>query len=235
MELSLGILAIDLAIYLEKTQELIIADIHLGYEHHLAKKGILVPRTQYKETIKRLDYIFKQTGYVKNVILNGDVKHEFGVVNPQEWREVLRLFDYLHTKADEIIVVTGNHDTILGPITKKRDVHEVTEYRTGNILITHGDAEPKRLASTIIIGHEHPAISLREESKVEKYKCYLKGRYEGKTLIVQPSFLTLTSGTDVSSERLLSPLLANGVEDFECYIVNTQDHEIMQFGQVKNV
>lgn len=226
--------AIDLALYLKKQKTLVLGDIHLGYEEHLARGGVLVPRTQFKQTIERLEKILAQVN-PEVIVLNGDVKHEFGSVNPQEWREVLKLIDYLKRKCKKIVVIKGNHDTILGPIAKKRDIEEVKEYRTGNTLVIHGDYEPEKTAETIIMGHEHPAITLRDEAKAEKYKCYLKGKYKGKTLIVMPSFLTLTSGTDITREKLISPLLKKGVEDFECYVVDDETREVLRFGRVGNI
>ncbi|MBW3019318.1 metallophosphoesterase [Candidatus Woesearchaeota archaeon] len=229
MKICENIEAIDLGLYLQKEKVLIIADLHLGYEEYLAKRGVLVPRTQYKQTIKRLAYIFSKLP-VKTIVLNGDVKHEFGAVNPQEWREVLKLIDYLEKKG-KLVVIKGNHDTILGPITKKREINEVKEYRIGDVLIAHGDYIPAKLAKIMIIGHEHPAVTLREEAKTEKFKCYLKGKYKRSMLIVQPSFNLLTQGTDVTRERLLSPFLKN-IEDFQCYVVNDQTHEVLEFGKV---
>ena len=54
-------------------------------------------------------------------------------------------------------------------------------------------------------------------------------------LIVQPSFMTLTAGTDVTREKLISPLLKKGVDDFKCYIVNEATHEVLDFGIVKDL
>jgi len=212
---------------------LIIADLHLGYEEYLAKRGVLVPRTQYRQTIKRLAYIFSKLPEVRTIVLNGDIKHEFGRANPQEWREVLRLIDYLQKKAN-VVVIKGNHDTILGPITKKREIKEVKEYRIGDKLIAHGDYIPEKIAKTIIIGHEHPAITLREEAKAEKFKCYLKGKYKRSTLIVQPSFNLLTQGTDIARDRLLSPFLKD-VSNFYCYLVNDKTHDVLEFGKVEEL
>ena len=50
------------------------------------------------------------------------MKHEFGTISEQEWRDALKLLDYFGQHCDEIILIKGNHDTILGPIAKKRNV-----------------------------------------------------------------------------------------------------------------
>ena len=58
MQLLPKLKAIDLALVVDNN--LIISDIHLGYEESLNKRGILVPKFQYEDTIKRLDNIFKE-------------------------------------------------------------------------------------------------------------------------------------------------------------------------------
>ena len=84
----------------------------------------------------------------------------------------------------------------------------------------------------MIIGHEHPAIGLRDKGRVEKYKCFFKGKYKDKILIVIPSFNMLTEGTDILKEKLLSPFLQQKLDDFEIFIVGK---EVLYFGKVKNL
>lgn len=232
-KLTEGVYAVDLCTYLPDIKTIVISDLHIGFEESLGKQGVLVPRTQYKAIIKRLDWITSNVK-VEKVILNGDVKHEFGTISQQEWREVLRLIEYFEKKNIEIIVVKGNHDTIIGPIARKKQLQEVKEFRHKNILITHGDYEPEKALPIIIMGHEHPAITLREKSKAEKFKCFIKGKYKKSTLIVQPSFNPLTQGTDIAKEQVLSPLLSN-LSKFEVYIVNDKTHEVLPFGKLKNL
>jgi len=94
MEIHTGIEIIDLALYLPSHQTIIFSDFHIGYEETLTQRGILIPRFQFKDTIKRLEKIFSKIKQVKTVVINGDLKHEFGKISDQEWREVLKLLDY---------------------------------------------------------------------------------------------------------------------------------------------
>ena len=232
-KLAENIQAIDLCTYLTDAKTLIISDLHLGYEESLSKKGTLVPRTQYKRIIKRLEWILKQVE-VKHVVMNGDIKHEFGTISKQEWREVIRLIDFFDKKNIKITAIKGNHDTILGPIARRRNIREVKEIRHKNILITHGDYEPKKPLPIIIMGHEHPAIVLRDDAKAEKFKCFIKGKYKKSTLIVQPSLNPLTEGTDISKQQVLSPLIHN-LDKFEVFIVDDKSHEVLPFGKLVNI
>src|SRR3989338_2445579 len=120
----------------------------------------------------------------------------------------------------------------LSSTAKKRGIKVVTEYLTGKVIIVHGDKLVKTKAKQIIIGHEHPAITIREGSKWEKYKCFLKGKWEKKELIVVPSFNPLLEGTDILKERLLSPFLKN-LNSFKVFIIN--QGEVFDFGKVKDV
>ena len=117
-------------------------------------------------------------------------------------------------------------------IAEKKDIKVVDELFIDDILITHGHKIPEKLGSVIIIGHEHPAVNIRSDVRVEKYKCYLKGKYKGKILIVQPSFNLLLEGTDVNSESLLSPFLDQDLSNFEIFVV---DKKVYAFGKLKNI
>ncbi len=224
---------IDLCLYLKKEKILILADTHIGYEEALNKQGVLIPRFQFKEIIKRLEKVLEKTGRLGKIIINGDIKHEFGTISEQEWRHTLRLLDFLSKYTNEIILVKGNHDTVLGPIAKKRNVKVLDSCKIDEILVVHGDKlssnEELKGIKTIIIGHEHPAVSIHEGPRTELFKCFLKGKFNGKTLIAQPSFNLVTEGTDVIKEELLSPFLKQDLSNFEVFIVAD---EVYGFGKV---
>jgi uncharacterized protein len=229
MEISPGIFIIGTSLWIEKEKVLIINDIHIGYEGELHAKGILVPRIQYKDIISEMKNILKAVQPEK-IIINGDLKHEFGRISNQEWRDVLDFLDFL-VKHAEVIIVQGNHDPIIKPIAEKRKVTVMGSYELEDTLIIHGD-ELIDTKKRIIIGHEHPAISIKEGSKIEKYKCFLKGKWKKNEVIVVPSFNPLLEGTDVLQGRMLSPFLEN-VDNFEVFIVSKG--EAFNFGKVKGL
>ncbi len=222
MNITKDIEIIDLALYIKKHKTLIITDAHIGYEESLNKQGILVPRFQFSEIMQRLEKTLKKAK-PETIIINGDIKHEFGRISEQEWRLTLRLIDFLSKNCRKLVLVRGNHDKILGPIAEKRNIDIVENVILDSILIAHGheipDIAKSRNIKTIIIGHEHPAVGLKEDSRVEKFKCFLKGKYQNKTLIVQPSSSLVTEGTDITKESLLSPFLKQDLKNFDCYII----------------
>ncbi|MBI3035309.1 metallophosphoesterase [Candidatus Woesearchaeota archaeon] len=227
---------VDLALYFNST--LVIADVHIGYEEALNKQGILVPRLQFKEIVKRMNGIFAilRDKKIERIVVNGDLKHEFGTISEQEWRNALKFIDLLSKDCNEIVLIKGNHDTILGPIARKRNVKCVDYLVVDSILITHGNKIPDKTAlkgiKNIIIGHEHPAVSLREGPRVEQFKCFLKGKYKGRNLIVQPSFNTMVEGTDILRDKILSPFLKQNLDNFEVYVV---EDKVYGFGKLKGL
>ena len=233
MNINKNIKIIDLALYLTKSKTLIIADSHIGYEESLNRQGILIPRFHFKDLIERLEKILRKIK-PETIIINGDIKHELGKISEQEWRYTLRLIDFLNRHCKSLFLIRGNHDKVLGPIAKKRNIQVADQIIIDNILITHGNKLvkiPKQI-KTIIIGHEHPAVGLREQTRTETFKCFLKGKYKSKTLIVQPSFNLVTEGTDITKEKTLSPFLKQNLTNFECYIVADK---IYKFGKLKNL
>ncbi len=231
MQISQGIEIVSTALFIPKHGTLIMNDLHIGYEQELHVKGFLVPRFQLKEIIAKTEKILQKTK-PEVVIINGDLKHEFGRISNREWREVLQFLDFLLKHVKEVIIIKGNHDPIIQPIADKRGVNVVAEYEIADIIIVHGDELVETTKKRIIIGHEHPAVTIREGSKWEKYKCFLKGKWKRKEVIAVPSFNPLLEGTDVTKEKVLSPFLEK-LENFEVFIVN--NGEVFEFGKIKQL
>lgn len=238
MQITHDLTIVDLALYCRKAKTLVLSDIHMGYEEALNKQGILVPRQQFSDTMERLERLFssleKKRFPVNTILLNGDVKHEFGTISETEWRHTLRLLEYLSMHCKEIILIKGNHDKILGPIAKKRGITISDYYVAEDILFVHGNVLHDELLTkkikTIVIGHEHCAISVTQWPRTEKFKCFLKGVYKRKTLIAMPSFNLVTEGTDVLKESLLSPYLHSDLRQFSAYVVTGST--IFEFGKI---
>src|SRR3989344_4151875 len=122
----------DLALFLKKERLLIISDVHIGYEEELNEKGILIPRFHQKDILNKIEEILKKTK-PKKIIINGDLKHEFGTISETEWRNTFQFLDLINKYCKEIILIKGNHDTILEPIARKRnlsikDYYKINDY-----------------------------------------------------------------------------------------------------------
>lgn len=224
----------DLGIYLKKEKTLVIGDLHLGFEESLTTQGILVPKFQLKETIKRLEAMLVNLD-VSEIVITGDLKHEFGKILKSENNDTLEFLDFL-LKKYKVVIIKGNHDTILKFIAQKRNIVLNDYYKVNDIFICHGDKLFNNLdffdSKTIIIGHEHPAISISQNNRSETFKCFLSGKYKDKELIVVPSFNVLVEGSDILREEILSPYLKGNLDNFEVYVVADK---VYKFGKLKNL
>ncbi len=218
MEILPGLEIVDLA--LKYKDILIIGDLHLGFEESLIKQGVLVPFSQLKKTISRLEKIIKKTR-PRTIIINGDLKDEFGTISRQEWNETFKFIDFIK-ETSEVVFIRGNHDTILDPIARKKNIDLKQRFDIDDITIVHGDKLLKNLSKTLIISHEHPAISFNERPD-EKFKCFLSGKFKSHNLIVIPSFNLLLPGSDITKEEILSPYIKN-IKNFKVFIVQEDIH-----------
>ena len=226
---------LDLA--LEVEDHLIITDLHLGYEEALNYQGIMIPKFQYSKIIKRMEEIHSRSD-CSSIIINGDLKHEFGKINRQEWRETLQFIDYLKENFEKIILIKGNHDPLTPIIAKKTGLDVYPSYSVGNYLGMHGDKIPsdwdKIQEETLIIGHEHPSVGIRSGERMEKIKCFLAGEFRSKNIIVMPSFNFITEGSDVLNEKLLSPFL-NKTNWDDMRVYGVENFEIFYFGKISHL
>ncbi len=223
---------VGLGLYLRDMGILAISDLHIGYEEALAAQGIHIPVSQYPKMKKALDSMIDAVQPEKVVIV-GDVKHEFGTALRQEWIETLDLLDFLKEKVREVIVVRGNHDNFLIPILRKKEVPFYDPvYKVEDVLFFHGHKDVdmelySRDVRMMVMGHEHPAVSLRDELGVKvKFKCFLEGEFEDKKFYVLPVFSLLMSGTEINMtdrENLLSPFLKMvDLDDVEVYVTDLE-------------
>lgn len=234
MDITRNLKLIDLALFLKKENTLILSDFHIGYDENLNKGGVLIPRFQFKDIMERLKKIIKNKKF-KTIIINGDLKDEFGTISSSEWKQTLELLDFLSEHTEKIILIKGNHDILLRPIADKRNIELKEYHKIDDMFITHGhkifDTIDFTKSKIVIIGNEHPAISLSKEGRKETFKCFLVGKWKKKTLIVLPSFNPITIGSDVLKEKFLSPYLEK-IGNFNAYVV---EDKIYNFGKIKKL
>lgn len=224
---------IDSALQIE--DYLVISDLHLGYESSLNAAGLMIPRFQYKKIIERLKEILSKTN-ARKIIVNGDLKHEFGKISKQEFKEIEDFIDFLKKEFKEVILIKGNHDNFTCFIAENKGLKVYDYYSVENFLVLHGDKIPENpiREETVIIGHEHPSIGLRSGERVEKIKCFLKGKWNLKNIIVMPSFNFISEGSDVLQSKSISPFLKEiSLDNFEVFGI--ENFEILHFGQLKSI
>ena len=81
-----------------------------------------------------------------------------------------------------------------------------------------------------ILGHGHPAVTLQDGAKKEKYKCFLAGKFKGRNIIVLPSFFPLVEGSD-ARDFDLGFAWDFRLENFDVRIVG-DNLEVLDFGKL---
>ena len=217
---------------------LVVGDLHLGYEEYLNRTGVFVSRVMFREMIEEFDRIFERVGKVARVVLLGDVKHDFGGIMRQEWDDVLGLFDYFLERCGEIVIVKGNHDNILEPIVRGKERVVLRDYFIWEeYCFVHGDRDFEEMYNgeikTWVMGHGHPAVKIGDGVKVEKYKCFLSGKFRGKKIVVVPSFFSFYEGSD-PRENDLGLAWKFDFNRFNVFVVGG-DLEVLDFGKLRRL
>jgi hypothetical protein len=205
---------------------LVVADLHIGMELGLSRKGIhLFNATDLMA--ERISHIMKEF-FLKNIIILGDVKESILYPEGAEIKLLKNFFRQL--ESFNISIVAGNHDAHLGEIIS----HDVKrEIILGNVGFVHGNRKPDEnimKLDYIISAHEHIAVRIRERSGATYeqkawgiYRLNLKeaklsyNKFNEKIkLISMPAFNDLIVGTTIekNSKKRLNPLLNNNVFDY---------------------
>ncbi len=222
---------------------LVIGDLHLGFEESLRQSGILVPERQIKDIIDNLNGIFKriksQGKTVNKIVFLGDIKHAFHF-DREEKKGFNKIMDFLQNRFDKknIILIKGNHDTIDYSLEDKMKPHHIEK----RILFVHGHQPVNqsilKKADTIVMGHTHPCVIFSSGAKKEAYKCFLDGIYNGKKVIILPSFFDIIEGTPVNfyNEDYIesfSLVPKKNIMKFRVHAVG--ENEVLDFGKVRDL
>lgn len=221
----------------EDKKILVVGDIHIGYGKEGELSGALVNKKLFEETLFELEKIFFKIKKVDILVLLGDIKHSFSEPNQESRYDLINLFDYLEKKAKKIVIIKGNHDTFISSILGNRKIQILDYYILNDICFIHGDRDFEEIhqpkIKTWVMGHLHPAVKLKEDNKIEKYKCFLAGTYKGNNIIILPSFIDITEGVDVR-EMFGNLAWDFDLKNFEVFIVS-DDLNVLSFGKLKEL
>lgn len=200
MDALSGVSLRDRAAVIEET--LVLADLHVGQ----AAMAVELPVGAGEAMTDRLEALVAAVEPT-TVVVAGDLLHSFQGV-PEGVGRTLGVLRAVVREADaELVVVPGNHDTLLDALW---DGQTAPAYRIGETIITHGHVEPERPAKRYVIGHDHPAITIEGNRR----PCYLGGDavYRDADVLVLPSFNELVAGVPVNNMtggEFLSPLVTD--------------------------
>ena len=223
----------DHCIWIPDHDTIVIADLHLGYEGVLRMDGVAMPRYQDRVIRRRLQRILERYD-PRQVVINGDFKHNFSRNLRQEWREVGEMLSFLSAERD-VHLVRGNHDNFLKTIAARHDVPMTWHHTLHDVTIIHGHrTEDVPLDGRLLLAHEHPFIKLRDEvGATLSMPCYL----HTDDVAVMPAFSPIVAGTDVSDASprdYLSPLLHSVAVD-RFHVTAVSDVGLLDFATIADL
>ncbi len=205
---------------------LFVADVHVGVEIELKKKGIRVPDNT-ENRITKLETLIK-ISEPNTIVVVGDLKHTVAGMTRYEEKSVCRLVETLLELVDELIIVKGNHDGRLEAILRKTEA-EVVGTRgivVNHVYAFHGHASPDpealEKANLVVMGHEHPVsndvpgVTLKTflEAVID-VDAWTGGRLDGEIEAVYlPAVDDLVGGTPLDELGLTTPFSRGAVLDF---------------------
>jgi putative SbcD/Mre11-related phosphoesterase len=172
-----------------KKKNLIVTDIHIGFESSLASNEIFIGKNStINETIEELSGII-DVEKPDSVILLGDIKSSIKSISRSEWDEVPMFFEKIRKKCD-VILVPGNHDAnIQRLIPDNISMISSTGMVEENILLTHGHTMPSENFShvdKIIMGHIHP-VFFQEGSVINGQRVWISIKTEKEKIFPNKS------------------------------------------------
>lgn len=186
------------ALFLERENTLCVADPHIGYTWAHRHAGQLLPVGKKDDTADRLEELCACYKPARSVIL-GDIVHR--ALPRSQLEQELRSFLERAASCTCLELLLGNHDRglerVLPPHVKTQTALELGEYT-----LVHGDATEMSTTNKMIMGHEHPAISLGDGVKGAKFPCFV----HGPALTILPAFSSWAAGTDIRRASFMSAL-----------------------------
>lgn len=193
---------------------IVVSDLHLGYESHMAKSGIFIPKANLKKIIRDFG---KGLGKTKagRIIVVGDIKNDFSGVGQDEFNELHEIIKFCREKEVKLTLIKGNHDNFIDRYKEPFGLEtHADQAEIGDYIFFHGDKLPRineKKPGMLVSGHEHPSIGIvNGAGRKERLRCFLFGEYSGIGLLVLPAISYFATGSDVNlqpKERLLSPAL----------------------------
>ena len=147
------------ALILENDKKnLVISDLHIGFEHKFSSNKIPNSKnSSVNDIITNVKKIIKKEN-PDTLILLGDVKSSIQNITKSEWNDVPYFFEEL--KSVEMILIPGNHDAnITRLIPDNVTLISSKGMIIDDVLLTHGHTMPSKNYSNvnnIIMGHIHP-------------------------------------------------------------------------------
>lgn len=218
------------AVYVEPTDALVVADIHVGRGED---SRVEFPLGEREDLVERLGDLLDRFDPAE-VVVAGDLLHSFSRLPERVAEDVEAVREVVDRANASLVVAPGNHDTMLEAV---EGVETEPAYRLGNggTVVCHGHERPDTDADRYLVGHEHPAI----EIEGQKHPCFLYGPgvHQGADVVMLPPFSRLARGTVVNGmtgRDAQSPLLSS-VRDFRPVVYDDEAGEALAFPPLREL
>jgi metallophosphoesterase superfamily enzyme len=159
-----------------KEKYIVIADIHVGYEEKIIKKGIFIDSKENVDEIINILLDIEYREKIKNLIILGDLKSSINIITRSEWNNIPYFLNEL-SKLFNIFIIPGNHDGNISHLISNDNIllMSIKGMEFDNILLTHGHAMPKigKNIEKIITGHLHP-ILIKEGNIINGQRVWIR-------------------------------------------------------------
>lgn len=166
------------AVYWQRAEAIIIADVHWGKTAHFRKNGIAIPANTHDQDAKNLSDLVNEH-QPKRLIIAGDLfhsKHNNEVDSFAHWRE-----QYPDLSVE---LVKGNHDILPDEVYESLNItiHKHT-LELSPFTIIH-DAPEQLTDSYYIHGHVHPSVKVAQRRMAIKLDCFAVNKHS----MILPAF-----------------------------------------------
>jgi putative SbcD/Mre11-related phosphoesterase len=183
------------ALWLPAARTVLIADLHLGYSWAQRRRGELGPLADFQAR----DKLLRLCGELlpAHIVFLGDLVHAPRPCMPE--RAYIEETLALLAQQAQITAVRGNHDRAFAREFGHLAVTTAEAWTSGPITAIHGDRldqAPIPESGTLIMGHLHPCLSVREASGAgRKLPVFLVT----PRCMVLPAFSPFARGYDVAA------------------------------------
>jgi len=183
------------ALWLPDVQTVLIADLHLGYSWAQRRRGELGPLADFQAREKLL--LLCAALSPRHIVFVGDLVHAPRPCAPE--RAYIEDTLTLLAKQAQVTAVRGNHDRAFAREFGHLAVSTGESWTSGAITAMHGDRldrAPIPQSGTLILGHLHPCLCVREASGAgQKLPVFLVN----ERCVVLPAFSPFARGYDVAA------------------------------------
>ncbi len=164
---------------------MIVSDLHFEKGSAFARRGVLLPPYDTRETLMRLESVVKKYA-PERVIVLGDSLHDREGFERIDFEDLMRIYE-LQSKRDWIWL-KGNHDP---SIPDQLGGTALDQFESDGLTFRHepvcgaGDYE--------IAGHLHPVAKISRKGRSLRRRCFI----HNENSLVVPAFGSYTGGLNI--------------------------------------